>query len=79
MFGVFLVSAPGRGELSRSELRGDLEAFGVVRPLLVDEEVGGRLAKLPLRDLLEVALVVDSALAVDGFLDLGLDDDNVQY
>ena len=42
----------------------------MVRPLLVKQQVGRGRAELALRDLLEIALIVDAAVAFDGGVDL---------
>ena len=56
-----------------ADQRGDLEALRVIGALLVEQQVRGRLAELALGDLLEVALVVEPALALHGRVDLRLD------
>ena len=63
LLGFLLIAAPGGRVGSLADAGQHLKGLVVVRALLVDHAVGGRDAKIPLRDLLEQALVVEAPRA----------------
>src|SRR5687768_9195650 len=67
---LLLAAAPSRRKTLLSNLCRHLEALAVVRPLFVEQVIGGRHALLALRELLQQRLVVATRVAGGGTLDL---------